>query len=395
MDWNLLPRSVVCCCGVLWQAGFEAYPVGGGVRDLLLGRQPLDWDVATSARPEQVAALFPRSIPTGLRHGTLTLPTADGPIEVTAFRTESAYSDGRHPDAVTFGATLEQDLARRDFTVNAMALDKDGSVIDLFGGQEDLAAGIIRCVGDPDRRFSEDALRMFRAVRFAAQLDFDLKGETTAAIRRCAALAHRLAPERILHEMERTLLSPRPGMSGVFFDFGLIAGLPARRPKGVFSLAQLPARRLERWAGLCGCLLRNGIIADSTAFLTSLRLERRTLRACAAGEALWRQGLPQDDRQWRHALAQHGPDGCRAAAAMVDSGPLSALEQVISAAPCVTVGQLALSGGDLVRLGLSGPAVGETQRRLLDHVLDRPEDNTPAVLTALLTQNAPNPDHVK
>ena len=389
MNWSQLPSPVIQCCHTLWQAGFQAYPVGGGVRDLLLGRQPLDWDVATSARPEQVSALFSQTIPTGIRHGTVTLPTEQGPIEITTFRQEGVYSDGRHPDQVSFDATLIQDLARRDFTINAMALDRNGTVIDPFDGQVHLAAKIIRCVGEPDRRFSEDALRMFRAVRFSAQLAFELPEDTAAAIRRCAPLAQRLAPERMLREVEQVLLSPRPGLSGALFGFGLIPGLPARRPEGILRLTRLPARPLERWAGLCACLLNSGVISGSATFLSSLRIDGKTIRSCASGEALWRAGLPMGDCAWRHALAQSGPEPCRAAAAMGGEGPLNQLESLLASRPCYTVEKLALSGGELTQLGYAGPAIGAVQRRLLSHVLDHPQDNCRERLLSLLPHGGP------
>lgn len=375
-DKILLPPHVAACCETLRQAGHRACPVGGCVRDSLLGRAPGDWDVATSARPEQTAALFPRAIPTGARHGTVTVSTPDGPIEVTSFRREGSYADSRHPDGVEFGVTLEEDLARRDFTINAMALDENGTVVDLFGGRTDLKGRLIRCVGDPDARFQEDALRMLRAVRFAAQLCFELDGGAAAAIRRNAHFAARLSPERVRAELERTLLSSRPELSAAFFDFGLISGLPARRPIDADRLARLPAQPLLRWAGLCGCLLDSAMTGSCAGFLSSLRSDRKTLRACAAGETLRQAGIPQDTRQWRRALAVYGTQGCRAAAAMEGGGALSELEAVLAASPAVTTGQLALSGGELAGLGLSGPAIGAAQRRLLDHVLDHPEDNT-------------------
>lgn len=153
MDWNQVPTPVRVCCAALWEAGYEACPVGGCIRDTLLGRPPGDWDVASSALPETVVSLFPRTVPTGLRHGTVTVLLGDMSLEVTAFRREGDYADGRHPDAVSFGVGLREDLARRDFTVNAMALRRDGTLADPFGGQADLDAGLIRCVGNPDRRF--------------------------------------------------------------------------------------------------------------------------------------------------------------------------------------------------------------------------------------------------
>ena len=195
VDWPI-PAGVRHCLETLDRELYYAYPVGGCVRDLLLGRTPGDWDVCTDARPERVMELFPRTVPTGLKHGTVTVLTEDGPVEVTTFRREGGYADGRHPDAVDFDATLAEDLARRDFTINAMALDERGMVIDLYGGQMDLFRRLIRCVGDPDTRFAEDALRMLRAVRFAAQLGFSIEEGTLAAIKRSARRAENLSGER-------------------------------------------------------------------------------------------------------------------------------------------------------------------------------------------------------
>ena len=218
-----IPAGVGGCLDTLRRTGHAAYPVGGCVRDLLLGRTPGDFDVCTDARPERVMELFPHTVPTGLRHGTVTVRTEDGPVEVTTFRREAGYADGRHPDAVDFDATLAEDLARRDFTVNAMALDENGMVIDRYGGQMDLFRNVIRCVGDPDRRFAEDALRMLRAVRFAAQLGFSIEKGTLDAIRRSARRAEKLSGERIKAELEKILLSPRPELAGELLRLGLLA----------------------------------------------------------------------------------------------------------------------------------------------------------------------------
>ena len=384
MGGHAVPPHAAACCRRLWEAGYEAYPVGGCVRDLLLGRTPPDWDVTTSALPEQVMALFPGAVPTGLRHGTVTLPTRGGPVEVTTFRTEGGYADGRHPDAVSFRATLREDLARRDFTVNAMALDRDGTVIDPFGGRADLAARLLRCVGDPALRFREDALRMFRAVRFSAQLDFALCDDLPPAIRANAGRASALSAERVHGELEAILLSPRPERAGLLFRWGLMARWAGGEPGPLDGLAALPAERPVRWAGLCAALSEAGAIRDPGEFLTALRADGRTRRACEAGAALWASGLPRDHRGWRHALAAHGPDACRAAAAMEGAGTLAGLDALLSSRPCVTAGGLALSGGDLAALGLSGADIGRAQRRLLSHVLDRPEDNRRERLLDLL-----------
>ena len=170
----------------LEDAGFEARYVGGCVRDTLLDRPIHDWDIASQALPEDVLRLFPHCVPTGIRHGTVTVLLDGVSAEVTTYRLDGAYHDGRHPDGVRFVRSLAEDLARRDFTINAMAMDESGAVTDLFGGREDLSRRVIRCVGEPETRFREDALRMLRAYRFAAQLGFSLDAQTQAAIRRCA-----------------------------------------------------------------------------------------------------------------------------------------------------------------------------------------------------------------
>jgi tRNA nucleotidyltransferase (CCA-adding enzyme) len=381
-----LPPAVARCCRVLRQAGHQAYPVGGCVRDLLLGRVPQDWDVTTSALPEQVESLFPRTLPTGLRHGTVSVLEEGECIEVTTFRRETGYADHRHPDRVEFVPELREDLARRDFTVNAMALGESGEVIDFFDGQADLKGGILRCVGEPDLRFQEDALRMLRAVRFSAQLGFQIQGETLAAMERQARLARRLSAERVRVEVEKTICAPRPEQGELLFRLGLLEGYTSRRQVELTGLLGLENLAMLRWAGLCALLE----LGEGTGeFLTRLRLDGGTVRACRAGARLFANGLPEDGRAWRHALAQTGLMGCRAAAAMGDawegggmrSGQLNA--QLAAGVP-FTPRQLALSGGELFQLGLRGPEIGQAQARLLEHVLERPEDNQKAVLRTIL-----------
>jgi tRNA nucleotidyltransferase (CCA-adding enzyme) len=187
-------------------AGHQAYPVGGGIRDVLLGRKVLDWDVATSARPDDMLALFPRVIPTGIAHGTVTVLTGHSQVEVTTFRGDIGYTDGRHPDQVEFLNSLKEDLKRRDFTVNAMAYDtKRNRIIDPHQGRRDLKKGIIRAVGDPLRRFAEDGLRPLRAVRFAAVLDFEIDRRTFHAIGKRLKVFRKVAPERVRVELLKIL----------------------------------------------------------------------------------------------------------------------------------------------------------------------------------------------
>lgn len=321
------------CLERLRGAGYEAYPVGGCVRDLLLGRRPGDVDVCTSALPQAVLDLFPQAVPTGLAHGTVTVVTPTGPVEVTTFRSEGGYTDGRHPDAVAFGATLAEDLSRRDFTVNAMALDPGGEVIDPFGGQEDLRKKLLRCVGDPDRRFAEDALRMLRGVRFAAQLGFDIEANTHAAMARNGHRSALLSGERVKAELEKTLLSPRPELAGEMVRLGLLSHLYAFPADFDLSgLSQVPAEQKARWRGFCA----------ATGFpITALPVERALRRGVEHPEA-----------------------------------------ELIPA--------LALKPRDLMALGLEGPQISAAQKRLALHVLDHPEDNRAERLKEILAGHTGN-----
>ncbi len=220
------------------RAGGEAYVVGGAVRDTLLGRAPGDYDLATSLLPDEVIPLFPVVIPTGLEHGTVTIVLEHVPFEVTTFRSESTYSDRRRPDHVTLGVSLEEDLTRRDFTINAMALKPTG-LVDLFGGQSDLASKIIRTVGRPEERFEEDALRMIRAFRFMSQLEFSLDGLTERAIAKQAETIQHVAIERVAIEFEKLLLGPgRAAALQAMLRTGLATYLPHVTSEVMGRLAQ-------------------------------------------------------------------------------------------------------------------------------------------------------------
>ena len=203
-----LPNAVVILLERIEKAGFEGYAVGGCVRDMLLQKAPHDYDITTSATPDEVKAIFSdlRVIETGIQHGTVTVLLDDEPYEITTYRLETTYSDSRHPDAVYFSKTLSDDLCRRDFTVNAMAMGKDGRVVDLYEGEENLKKGLIRCVGDPRERFSEDALRILRALRFASVLDFEIEDKTLEAAYDLRENLHKVSAERIAVELNKLLL---------------------------------------------------------------------------------------------------------------------------------------------------------------------------------------------
>lgn len=226
MDKNAkisLPAKVARILNTLGEHGYEAYAVGGCVRDSLLGRTPQDWDITTSARPEQVKALFRHTIDTGIQHGTVTVMLEHEGFEVTTYRIDGEYEDARHPKEVAFTANLLEDLKRRDFTINAMAYNEVTGLVDAFDGIGDLERGVIRCVGNAMERFSEDALRMLRAVRFAAQLGFSIEQETQEAIAGLAGNIKKVSAERIQVELVKLLTSPNPGELKVAYRMGLTA----------------------------------------------------------------------------------------------------------------------------------------------------------------------------
>ena len=206
----VIPEQVNSILESLQKAGYEAYVVGGCVRDALLGREPHDWDITTSALPTEVKNVFPRTVDTGLQHGTVTVLCGGTGYEVTTFRVDGVYEDGRHPKEVTFTPSLKEDLRRRDFTINAMAYNNASGLVDLFGGQQDLENGVVRAVGDPVQRFTEDALRIMRAIRFSAQLGYEIEPGTLKAAEILAPNLQKISSERIREELEKTLVSDRP-----------------------------------------------------------------------------------------------------------------------------------------------------------------------------------------
>ena len=218
-----LPLQVSGIIKTLQEAGFEAYAVGGCVRDSLLGRAPDDWDITTSAKPQQVKALFSRTVDTGIAHGTVTVLQGRSGYEVTTYRIDGAYEDGRHPRDVTFTASLAEDLKRRDFTVNAMAYNEEEGLVDLFGGRADMERRALRCVGNPRERFGEYALRMMRAVRFSAQLDYVIEKDTMEAIRALSGTLSKISAERIRTELVKLLLSGHPERFRTCYETGMTA----------------------------------------------------------------------------------------------------------------------------------------------------------------------------
>jgi tRNA nucleotidyltransferase (CCA-adding enzyme) len=217
-----LPAKVAFIINRLTKAGFDAFVVGGCVRDSIMGRTPHDWDICSAALPTEVKRIFEHVVPTGEKHGTVTVMLDGEGFEVTTFRTDGDYSDGRHPDNVEFTRSLEADLERRDFTINAMAYNPAVGLVDLFGGQSDIEGGVISCVGNPSDRFAEDALRMMRVVRFSAQLDFNIENTTFCSIVENASKITNVSFERIRDEIVKTITSNNPEMFSLFHDTGLL-----------------------------------------------------------------------------------------------------------------------------------------------------------------------------
>lgn len=342
-------------------AGFGAYFVGGCVRDLLLGREIHDWDITTAALPEQIMRVFPHCIPTGIQHGTLTVIIGDTQAEVTTFRCDGAYHDGRHPESVRFVSSLEEDLARRDLTINAMAMDEAGKITDLFGGREDLRRKIIRCVGEPDKRFQEDALRMLRALRFSAQLGFAIEEETFAAIGRNAALCRRLSQERVRTEAEKTLLSDRPEILGTMLSLGLLSACGAEGGADLRPLRTVPAVLEARWA--MAKVLLPGLP------LEQFRLPAKLTRLSNAAAAAYKERYTR--QELKQLLADEGFDTARVCAML--SGQMALLEEILDSGECVSLKTLAVTGRDFPEL--CGKDVGRMLRALFLHVLLHPEEN--------------------
>lgn len=382
-----LPDYVQNCIELLEKSGFSAYAVGGAVRDSLIGVCPNDWDVTTSATPGEILSVFAdyRTVPTGIKHGTVTVLFERGgalvPIEVTTFRVDGDYLDSRHPASVSFSRNVRDDLSRRDFTVNAMAYSEREGLIDAFGGEADLKRGIIRTVGDAEQRFSEDALRILRAFRFAAQLGFEIEEKTLIGAKNTAHLLKNIARERISAELKRLLASRgvvyalekmvECGVWGAIFD--------APEPQGelIKSLARLSDGSFE----LRMAVILNEIGAEQ-GILGSLRLsngEKRLItRLCGVRDF---ELCGNIGRSARHFLQLYGNILPRALEALrfyrgnADSLLAAVLEESEKKLP-LTVSELALKGGDILPLaGGDHRRVGEILKLLLERVIDDPSLN--------------------
>lgn len=403
--------------------GYEAYVVGGCVRDMILKREPGDWDITTSARPEQVKALFTRTLDTGIQHGTVTIMVGKEGYEVTTFRVDGDYTDGRHPDTVTFTPSLEEDLKRRDFTINAMAYNHNTGLVDIFGGREDIDRKVIRCVGNPTERFTEDALRILRAIRFSAQLGFEIEDATRQAITEIAPNLVHVSKERIQVELTKLLLSDRLEAMKLVYETGISPYVSETFHKMGEMIGDMPvtvpAKKSLRWA----LFLRKGTPEQAVRILRDLKLDNDTIyqvkvltgwiersicgeialpdektdEMCTRENAAELEFMPgaEGKPQIRKVMSQMEPELfddllniklCLAKAAAKDSQSVAvrqlekicALRDEIRAdGNCISLKMLAVTGNDLIKAGMKpGKEVGQTLHHFLELVLEEPEKNT-------------------
>lgn len=435
-----LPERVEEILRRLEAAGYEAWCVGGAVRDTLLGRVPGDWDVTTNAPPGRVLELFaPHAAPTGLQHGTVTVSGGGGWVEVTTYRRDGTYSDSRHPDQVEFTGSLEEDLSRRDFTVNAIALNRRGEVRDPFHGREDLVRRVLRAVGEPERRFREDALRILRGLRFASKLGFAIEPDTAAALRRCAPLLEKIAVERIQAELSGLLcgdgaaetLLAYPDVLGVFLPEILpCVGFDQHSPYHCYDVWEHTARSVAavrplpvlRYTMLLHDLGKPGSfqlgedgrghfyghwrksVELGDRILQRLRVDNHSRKQILTLVERHDCDLALNPRSVRRNLARYGEETVRLllevkradnlaqAAAYRDRQGLldeweALLDGVLAEGSCFSLKQLAVRGGDLAGLGLEGPAIGRALQSLLEQVIDNKLPNERAVLLEYVKEN--------
>ena len=401
-----IPEQVNTVLDTLQDAGYEAYVVGGCVRDALLGREPHDWDITTSALPLEVKTLFPRTIDTGLQHGTVTVMCGRTGYEVTTFRVDGVYEDGRHPKEVTFTPSLEEDLKRRDFTINAMAYDGKGGLIDLFGGQKDLEEGIVRAVGDPRQRFSEDALRIMRAVRFSAQLGYEIDGDTLKAASELAPNLRRISAERIRDELEKTLMSDRPeflrtawqaGITKQFLpEFDKCMEMEQNNPHHCYTVGEhiLKGISLVRRDKVLRLAMLLHDIGKPQSILKRLKYDNATIRQVLPLVKWHDMQIRLTEPAVRKAVIRIGEDLFPLFLEVKQADMLSQstfqreekqkildkvssiYSQIIARGDCLSLRDLAVNGSDLIALGVKpGREVGAILAKMLEEVLNNPEHN--------------------
>ena len=436
-----LPKDVEYIINTLQRAGYEAYAVGGCVRDTILNREPDDWDITTSAKPMEIKKLFPVTIDTGIQHGTVTVLRNHVGYEVTTYRIDGEYADNRHPKEVIFTASLKEDLLRRDFTINAMAYNHEDGIIDEYGGLNDISDGIIRCVGNPYDRFSEDALRIMRAVRFSAQLGYRIEEETSKAIVKLAPNLSTISAERINTELTKLLLSPNPdylrdacrlGITRVVLpEFDKCMECEQVNPHHCYSVGEhtlhslkiVPDDKVLRYTMLFhdfgkpdtqsvdedGRMHFYGHPAVSERMASDimhrLKFDNDTMNAVKLLCKNHDLEITEDNKHVRRAMNKLGTDNfgkllmvkradCMAQSDYKREEKLASLDnltsiynEIVNAGECVCMKDLAVCGRDLIDLGIKpGPAMGAILGELRNKVIDDPALNDREVLLEIVKE---------
>jgi len=405
-----LPENVVNIISKLEADGNQAYAVGGCIRDSILKRTPEDWDITTSAVPQQVKGLFKRTVDTGIKHGTVTIMIDKSGYEVTTYRVDGDYEDGRHPKSVEFSVSLVEDLQRRDFTINAMAYNSATGLVDEFNGIDDLNSKIIRCVGNPMDRFSEDALRMMRAIRFSAQLGFSIEDKTLAAIKELAVNINKVSRERIHVELNKTLLSDHPEYIMMMYETrltrqilpvidGVLAG---RRSLATLTMLRLSQKELVlKYAAL----LNEVTLDEVNETLKDLKLDNNTIFTVAKLVECSKLVIQEKEPAVREAIHKYGKDiipliilhqetilkakevstGIKMTGGNNHIVVLKRLyQEIIDRGDCISIKDLDVNGSDLMEYGLKGPQIGETLNELLHIVMENPKLNEKETLIAMI-----------
>lgn len=405
-----LPEEVAGIIAKLEEQGYEAYAVGGCIRDSLLFRVPEDWDITTSALPEQVKSIFRRTVDTGIKHGTVTVMLGKNGYEVTTYRIDSEYEDGRHPKSVEFSNDLTEDLQRRDFTINAMAYNNTAGLVDEFNGMQDISRKIVRCVGNPIDRFSEDALRMMRAIRFSAQLGFTIEAETFSAIKELAPNINKVSRERIHVELNKTLLSDHPEYVMQMYETGLTRQIlpvvdrimAGKRSPSTLAMLVLTEKNLAlRYAAL----LNDAAPEEVRDTLRSLKLDNNTITTAVKLVELSKLTIEENESAVREAIFKYGKETLpliilhheavikakeNVTGIMIPGGKKHIavirrlFQEIIERGDCISVKDLAVNGSDLMEYGMQGPIIGETLNELLHIVMENPKLNDKETLIAMI-----------
>lgn len=395
-----LPKDVKHIIDVLMENGYEAYAVGGCVRDSILGRVPGDWDITTSALPMQVKGLFRRTVDTGIQHGTVTVMLGRNGYEVTTYRIDGKYEDSRHPESVEFTPKLEEDLKRRDFTINAMAYNDEHGIVDIFDGVGDLQRKIIRCVGNAHDRFDEDALRILRAVRFSAQLGFGIEENTARAAKELAVNLKKISSERIHTEFNKMLKSPHPDYFSVADAIGIMEivlpeyhVMSAEDKAFVGALAKECACLLpERYAAMLfmsGGYSEEGPADTAKRVLKRLKLDNDTINTASMLLRFGMLEITDDESRIRHIIYETGDKNIlrildfRAAYEKCIGNDIADVRRmydicnmIFERGDCVSLKNLAITGKELIAMGIpAGRQMGEILNSLLMLVLDNPQLN--------------------